>query len=81
MARQAIRPASPTSSPVPGSGTDWVIGVPTISYTAVYEIVGTPITQSVPEPGTGLLVGLAGLIAWRATRPRTVSGAPASLPG
>jgi hypothetical protein len=53
----------------------------TFLNTAVYEIVGTPITQSVPEPGTGLLVGLAGLIAWRATRPRTVSGAPASLPG
>ena len=53
----------------------------TFLNTAVYEIVGTPITQSVPEPGTGLLVGLAGLIAWRATRPRTVSGAPTSLPG
>ena len=53
----------------------------TFLNTAVYEIVGTPITQSVPEPGTGLLVGLAGLIAWRATRPRTGSGAPASLAG
>jgi hypothetical protein len=53
----------------------------TFLNTAVYEIVGTPITQSVPEPGTGLLVGLAGLIAWRATRPRTGSAAPASLPG
>lgn len=53
----------------------------TFLNTAVYEIVGTPITQSVPEPGTGLLVGLAGLIAWRATRPRIGSGAPASLPG
>lgn len=53
----------------------------TFLNTAVYEIVGTPITQSVPEPGTGLLVGLAGLIAWRATRPRIGSGAPASLAG
>jgi hypothetical protein len=53
----------------------------TFLNTAVYEIVGTPITQSVPEPGTGLLVGLAGLIAWRAARPRTGSGAPASLAG
>ena len=47
----------------------------TFLNTAVYEIVGTPITQSVPRPGTDLLVGLASLlIAWRATRPRIGSG-------
>ena len=42
---------------------------------ALYEIIGTPQSRVVPEPATGFLVGIAGLLGWFATVRRRSSRA------
>ena len=51
------------------------VNTETFLNASVYEIVGRSDVRAVPEPSTGLLAGLAGLIGWWSAARRRASEA------